>query len=62
MREFSKRNAVLFVALALSSPALAQFDAQHPPPEWMERGFEAAVADTRFVARRRKEQCFFEPR
>ena len=39
------RSAVIFVALILSAPALAQFDAQHPPPDWMERGFEAAVAD-----------------
>ena len=39
------RSAVLFIALILSPPALAQFDAPHPPPDWMERGFEAAIAD-----------------
>jgi HEAT repeat protein len=39
------RSAVLFVALILPTAALAQFDAQHPPPDWMVIGFEAAVAD-----------------
>ena len=39
------RSAVLFVALFLSGPAVAEFDAQHPPPGWMARGFEAAIAD-----------------
>ena len=39
------RNAALFIALILAAPARAQFDAPHPPPDWMERGFEAAIAD-----------------
>ena len=45
------RSAVLFVTVILSSPALAQvvgygpFNAHHPPPDWIVRGFEAAVAD-----------------
>src|SRR5271166_6954143 len=39
------RSAVLFVALLLSVPALAEFDAQHPPPDWMVRGYEAAISD-----------------
>ncbi len=39
------RSTVLFAALILSARALAQSDAQHPPPDWMVRGFEAAVAD-----------------
>jgi hypothetical protein len=39
------RSAVLFIALILSAPALAQFDAQHAPPDWMVQGYEAAIAD-----------------
>ncbi len=39
------RSAPLFVALILSAPAQAQFDVQSPPPNWMVRGFEAAIAD-----------------
>jgi hypothetical protein len=39
------RSVVLFIALILSAPALAQFDASHPPPDWMVRGFDAAAAD-----------------
>ena len=39
------RSALLLVALLFCAPARAQFDASHPPPDWMLRGFEAAVAD-----------------
>ncbi len=40
------RSAALLVALVFCVPAWAQFDTSHPPPDWMVRGFEAAVADT----------------
>ena len=36
---------LILIGMILSTPALAQFDAQHPPPDWMERGFEAAIND-----------------
>src|SRR5208282_2134940 len=44
------RSAVLLVALLLSAPALAEIDAQHPPPDWMVRGYEAAISDRAAVA------------
>jgi hypothetical protein len=44
------RCAVLIVALFLSAPALGEFDGRHPPPEWMLRGYEAAIFDPAAVA------------
>ncbi len=44
------RSAVLLVTLFLSAPALAEFDAQNPPPDWMVRGYEAAISDPAAVA------------
>ncbi len=38
------RWLLVAASLILSAPALAQFD-DKPPPDWMVRGFEAAVAD-----------------
>jgi HEAT repeat protein len=37
---------LILVGVILATPALAEFDAQHPPPDWMERGFEAAINDS----------------
>jgi HEAT repeat protein len=44
------RRLVLLLALVSSSSALAQFDDKHPPPDWMLRGFEAAVQDRSAIA------------
>jgi hypothetical protein len=52
------RSAVFFVALILSAPAPAQFDAQHPPPDWMERGFEAAIFDPASIQDAIKQDAF----
>ncbi len=39
------RCGVLLIGVILSMPALAQFDTERRPPDWMERGFEAAIND-----------------
>ena len=38
------RWLLVAASLILSAPALAQFD-DKPPPDWIVRGFEAAVVD-----------------
>jgi len=52
------RRAVLFVALMLCAPALAQFDAQHAPPDSTEPGFEAAIADPASIRSAIKSDAF----
>ena len=47
--ELAMRWVIAATGLVLSGPTLAQFE-DKPPPDWMVRGFEAAVADRSSVA------------